>query len=169
MRKRIATCDPNDIEVSPLTNPSVIKAAEVKLGFALPDLLQEIYTQVGCGCLGFPCCFLGPSRSQPAQDDSIDNFSIVELYQQFKLDNIIPTNDDPLGLWPDQLVPFCSWGCHIYSCVDCSKDSFPVFGYDPNLYEYDQLFLHSPSVLIWMEALLNGNDLWMEMKKLSGR
>lgn len=169
LRKHLSVCSAENVEIIPPLALSDINAAEGKLGFALPGLLRSIYTEIGCGCLGFQCSFLEPIRSQPAQGDPIDDFSMVELYQQSKSNKIIPTRSDPFGEWPDQLIPFCSWGCHIYSCVDCSKDNFPVFGYDPYLYEYDQLYPHFSSFSAWMEALIDGGDLWSGMKILSNK
>ena len=28
--------------------------------------------------------------------------------------------------WPDALLPFCEWGCNIFSCVDCKDEAAPV-------------------------------------------
>ena len=28
--------------------------------------------------------------------------------------------------WPDALLPFCEWGCNIFSCVERSNDAAPV-------------------------------------------
>ena len=169
LKECLSVCDPENVEIIPPLVSSDINVAEGKLGFAIPDLLRSIYTVIGCGCFGFQCSFLEPIRSQSAQDGFTDNSSMVELYQQSKSSKIIPTRSNPFGEWPNQLIPFCSWGCHIYSCVDCSKDEFPVFGYDPYLYEYDQLYLHFSSLSDWMEALIDGDDLWSAMKVLSNQ
>ena len=55
--------------------------------------------------------------------------SISELY------TILCSSDpeDPVWKWPTGLVPFCHWGCAIYSCFDATKEGYPVIWFDTNM------------------------------------
>jgi hypothetical protein len=52
----------------------------------------------------------------------------LTLYQSFDQ----PDPEDELWKWPERLVPVCTWGCAIYSCVDSTRPDGPVVLFDPN-------------------------------------
>lgn len=144
-------------KVFPPTTSASVAAAETKLGFRLPDLLRDIYTQVANG--GF-----GPGYGLIGLDDGAHDDlgkSITDLYFSYKQRD----PDDPLWYWPDRLVPICHWGCAVYSCVDCSQPTAPVIYFDPNLHEngqrWDDSFIpHMSSFNKWIEAWLDDVNLW---------
>ena len=92
------------------------------------------------------------------EEDSID-----ELYASFS--TLDP--DDSAWNWPKGLLPFCHWGCAIYSCIDTTKEGNPVIWFDPNMRELnepmEQAFIESkPSLESWFNDWLNDVDLWAE-------
>jgi hypothetical protein len=137
---------------------SVIKA-EKELGFALPLLLREIYLNVANGGIGSGYQILGVKGGHTSDEGD----SISELY--LALCGSDP--EDPEWKWPKGLVPFCHWGCAIYSCVDTFKENNPVVWFDPNLREIGepmdlQFISHKESIEEWFQGWLKGDDLWAE-------
>jgi hypothetical protein len=56
---------------------------------------------------------------------SSDSGTLVEAYLSFR------TGEDYVtGPWKHGLLPFCNWGCAIYSCADSADASYPVFTYE---------------------------------------
>jgi hypothetical protein len=140
------------IQVWPPVTPEVLAQAETRLGFPLPPLLRELYTQVGDG--GY-----GPGRGL---DRLIgDDWSLVAQAERTCVE--AAATGDPW--WPPRLVPFVSWGCHYTSCVDCSEPPYPVWFYDHdrnlgNVTPADYLYPESASLHAWLSAWLDGVDLW---------
>ena len=96
-----------------------VGGAEKSLGLAIPEMLRALYLQVGNG--GF-----GPGRggtligveggyaSSPG--------TLVEQYED------IIRGAEYLGLsWPRSLLPFCEWGCNIFSCVNVGDPDFGIY------------------------------------------
>ena len=145
-------------KVFPPTTMKSVESAESKLGFILPSLLRDIYTQVANG--GF-----GPGYGLIGLDDGAHDDlgkSITDLYLLYKQDD----PQDHLWHWPDRLVPICHWGCAIYSCIDCSQLTAPMINFDPNHYEegisWDKAFIpQRASFNKWFEGWLNGEKLWI--------
>ena len=114
---------------------SLVEDAESKLGFKLPPLLQACYGQIGNGGFGPGYGLIG---LQGGADS--DFGTLVETYQQLKTDQESEENE-----WQVGLLPFCSWGCNIFSCVDCLNESFPVLKFEdfevwPQSYDLEQFF-----------------------------
>ena len=136
-----------------------IATAENELGFPLPSLLREIYKKVSNGGIGPGYKILGVKGGHTSDEGD----TISELY------TILSGNDpeDPLWEWPKGIVPFCHWGCAIYSCFDSKKENYPVVWFDPNMREIgepmEQQFIpHRESLESWFQGWLNGDDLWAE-------
>ncbi|HXG67577.1 MAG TPA: SMI1/KNR4 family protein [Blastocatellia bacterium] len=147
-------------KIYPPTTNALVDAAEARLGFRFPHLLREIYTKVGNGGFGPGYGLLGLEGG--ALDD--DGSSVIDRYAGFKRTH----PDDPLWHWPDGLLCICPWGCAIYSCIDCTKLAAPVIVFDPNGHEkgepWDNYFHpHRSSFSSWIEAWLDGVDLWQEL------
>ena len=136
-----------------------VELAERELGFSLPSELKEIYLEVANGGIGPGFKILGVKGGHTSDEGD----SISELY------TILGGSDpeDPEWKWPKGLVPFCHWGCAIYSCFDATKEGCPVVWFDPNMREIgepmEQQFIpHKKSLTEWFEGWLNGDDLWAE-------
>jgi hypothetical protein len=136
-----------------------VELAEKELGFPLPPELKDIYLKVANGGIGPGYKILGVKGGHTSDEGD----SISELY------TILGSSDpeDPEWQWPKGLVPFCHWGCAIYSCFDSTKEGGPVIWFDPNMREIgepmeQQFIQHKNSLNEWLEGWLAGNDLWAE-------
>jgi hypothetical protein len=137
--------------IFPPANLKSLESAEAKLGFSLPCLLRDIYTQVANGGFGPGYGLIG--LDDGAHDD-LDK-SITDLYAIYKLGDPM----DSFWHWSDRLVPICHLGCAIYSCIDCSQLSAPIMKFDPNQHEegqpWDQAYSYQSSSLAeWIEQWL---------------
>jgi hypothetical protein len=104
----------------PVASKTVLAKTEADLGFRLPLLLGRLYTEVSNGIAGFSSDFMGLEGGC-----SSDSGTLVEAYAAFR------TGDDYVtGPWKPGMLPFCNWGCAIYSCVDCTEPSCPIFTYE---------------------------------------
>ena len=136
-----------------------VELAENELGFLLPPELKKIYLNIANGGIGPGYKILGAKGGHTSDEGD----SISELYTILGS----PDPEDPEWTWPKGLVPFCHWGCAIYSCFDATKDEYPVVWFDPNMREIgepmEQQFIpHKKSLTEWLEGWLNGDDLWAE-------
>jgi hypothetical protein len=114
----------------------VVEAAEAKLGFRLPSLLREMYTQVGNGGFGPGYGIFGLANGAPAYDSGGDEYDLVEYYWMYRGQQDVPELQhdfangslflESLEQWFDKLLPICDWGCNHYSLIDCSKVEAPV-------------------------------------------
>lgn len=117
--------DWRETKVFPPVSADQIAAAEKRLGFALPELLREIYMRVGNGGFGPGYGFIGIERG--ATDDL--GRTVEQIYER-------ALHSQPRNLnqpWPQNLLPCCYYGCAIYFCVDCSSPRAPVHYFEPNL------------------------------------
>jgi hypothetical protein len=136
-----------------------IKEAEKKIGYQFPPLLRHIYEKVANGGIGPGYKILGVRGGLTSDEGD----TISELYAVLSGEN----NEDPSWLWPEGIVPFCHWGCAIYSCFDATQKNFPVVWFDPNIREsgepMEQQFIpHRESLESWVQGWLKGDDLWAE-------
>ena len=140
-------------------SPEVVAAAEDSLGFPLPSLLKALYLEVANGGFGPGYGVLGVAGGHRTDEgDAIDEFYAVLASRD---------PEDPVWDWPAGLLPFCHWGCAIYSCVDCNGDAGRVVWFDPNGREpgteMAQYFIaHRESLASWFASWLEGVDLWAE-------
>ena len=102
----------------PPVSAETIAVAENLLGFRLPPLLIDIYTQVANGGVG-PGYGLFRLHDKPRTGD------LVETYQYMK-------GTDPKWKWPDGLLPVFSHGCGMYECLDCTCAHAPVIWHNPD-------------------------------------
>jgi len=146
-----AACEPAD--------PAAIDACEKALDFPLPPLLREIYLGVANGGFGPGYGVMGVTGG--FTDDQGE--TITSLYQSFRQ----PDPEDTGWQWERTWVPFCHWGCAIYSVVDCI-DPYPVFYVDPSVKDLGEpmasiILPHKPSLAAWFEDWLAGKNLWREV------
>ena len=142
--------------IYPVASEASLHSAEQALGFALPQLLRQIYLEVGNGGFGPGYGLLGMAGG--ATDTGRN---IIDLYHWFRqLDS-----DDPAWQWPAQLVPLCDLGCAMYACIDCSTTAGAMTWFEPNPRERGNpvhLFLIpvASSLEEWLRIWL-GNQDWM--------
>jgi len=142
--------------VEPLSE-SEIARAESRLGKRLPSLLRAAYSDIGNGGFG-PGYGLLPLilfEEPPGHE------TVVDIYVAFRGS----VADDPAWSWPDNLVPFCDWGCAIRSCVDCASPDGAVFTFDPNVRQAGQdmsasLAATHSSVEAWLRDWVAGVRMW---------
>jgi hypothetical protein len=136
---------PNVAIRRPVTKTDV-EATEKALGFRLPELLTSIYTQVADGGLN------PPNRSQMVSinhTDDGDAYTLVEQYRDHQAGAQYHGRE-----WQTGLLPFWSWGCAIYSCVDCSDASLRIYQS-----EYCETERKSYNLEEFFEMWLNGVDI----------
>lgn len=83
-----------------------IRKAEAELGFKFPELLVQVYTEIGNG--GF-----GPG------------YGLYEFAEAKKLYLALMAEKD--SGWEKGTFPMCTWGCGIDSYVDCMTDGYIVY------------------------------------------
>jgi hypothetical protein len=129
--------------------------AEARIGFSLPPLVRAMYTQVADGGYG-PGYGVIQLAGHP--------YTVVESRLRMSEENV------PMWVWPERFVEFVNWGCHYFSGIDCSDPSCPVFFYDHDRAVGDAtladcLSIESDSVVEWLSAWLNGENLWQRGKE----
>lgn len=149
--RRFSACVP--------ASPAALSAAEAIFCHALPPTLREIYLSVANGGFGPGYGVMGVEGG--FTDDQGKN--IVSCYQSFQL----PDPEDSAWRWDSQWVPFCHWGCGVYSVVSCVLP-YPVFYVDPGVKEIGApmqsiVVPHKATFDSWLEGWLAGNDLWKEV------
>lgn len=133
----------------PCVDEDAIAEAERELGFRLPRLLRAIYLQVANGGFGPGFGLIGLEGGATEDHD----LSLVEAYQQRETSPF--DRDLPAELtWPDRVLPICSHGCAVYSCVDCNRRSGRVLTFNPAEWPEKPFRLQSPSLAEWLEEWL---------------
>jgi hypothetical protein len=86
-----------------------LDAAEAELGFALPVLLRQLYSEVANGGFGPGAGLFGVKRGHR----DVDGRTLSALYRAFRVQE-----------WPPQgVLPLCDFGCGAWSCVDTRAGS----------------------------------------------
>lgn len=99
----------------PRASEEAIQLAEAALGFPIPTLLKSIYLDIADGGFGPGYGILGLSM-HPDRPTLMDNYREIKKGATY------------LHLeWKTGLLPFCEWGCNIFSCVDCNDEAYPIF------------------------------------------
>lgn len=123
----------------PTASTSDVAKAEAQIGFSLPHLLRRLYVEISNGIAGFSYDIMGLEGGC-----SSDSGTLVDCYISFKARD----NGGTSG-WKTGLLPFCNWGCAIYSCVDCTDTAYPVFTHEDSgvwpeqytLFEFFEMWL----------------------------
>jgi SMI1 / KNR4 family (SUKH-1) len=147
------------VETGTPASEQAIANAERDIGFRFPALLRDLYLKVANGGVGPGYQILGVKGGHTSDEGD----SISELYVVFS--GADP--EDPSWQWPKGIVPFCHWGCAIYSCFDATKENYPVVWFDPNNRAFGepmelQFIPHRDSLESWFKGWLDGTDLWAE-------
>jgi hypothetical protein len=112
-----------------------LRDAETQLGFNIPPLLRSIYLNVANGGFGPGYGVIGTVGGHASNLGTL-----VESSVQMR------KGADYLGLkWNAGLLPFCEWGCNIFSCVNCEDPGNRVFQSDkcnarPQTYNLEEFF-----------------------------
>jgi len=131
----------------PVATEEAVGVAETLLGLSVPKLLRSIYLRVANGGFGPGYGIIGVSGGHRSSLGTL-----VETFTEIR------RGADYLGLkWNPQLLPFCEWGCNVFSCVDCADPGSPIFRSDeckvhPVNYGLEEFFR------MW----LDGRDLFNE-------
>lgn len=121
---------------------SEINEAEQRLGFLIPSLLKACYLNLSNGGFGPGYGVIGVEGGYASVFGSI-----TETYDLLKSDQ------EAAGLkWQQGLLPFCEWGCNIFSCVDCSRPPHVVYQFENftasrQNYDLDKFFE------LWMDGV----------------
>ena len=99
------------------TEAMVVQKSEEELGFAIPQLLKECYLNIANGGFGPGYGVIGLVGGYTS-----DFGDLVETYFVLKNDQELEQRQ-----WKDGLLPFCEWGCNIFSCVDCYDPMHHIF------------------------------------------
>jgi hypothetical protein len=147
-------CPP--IRPRPPVSEQTLAEAEAQLGFPLPPLVRALYTQVADGGFG-PGYGVIQLTGHP--------YALIESRLRMDEEDDYGEFFAPEWVWPERLVQFVNWGCHYFSGIDCSNPSCPVFFYDNDRAGEDTtladcLSLESDSLMEWLSAWLDGEDLW---------
>lgn len=95
--------------------PEVIASTEVELGFALPALLADCYTQVGNGGFGPGHGLIGlESKYDDAFRHDLSDSCLADLYLGYREEAL----DGP---WPKGLLPLFIKGDGAMDCVQATK------------------------------------------------
>ena len=167
-RLRTSITDQDDVQpgrLGPRATASMLAADEKVFGFTLPNLLKQLYAEVANGGFGPGYGLLGLTGGVP--DDQKHN--ALQLYAIYRGTD----PDDSSWHWPSGLLPICNWGCAIYSCIDCTRPSFPITIFDPNAHEDGKswsasFFPECESFDHWIELWATGTNLWDRMYGTDG-
>jgi hypothetical protein len=120
-----------------------LERAERSIGFKLPELVRAIYLEVGNGGLGPGYGIVGTKGGA-----KLDGCTLETCYENMvKLER-----ENSVWRWPEHLLPLASYGCGMWSCVDCEFHRVPMILWDPN---------NLNSELDGADARLNwGNSFW---------
>jgi hypothetical protein len=106
-----------------MTTAEKIAGVEARLGFALPELLRRLYTEVADGGFGPGYGLVGIEGDR----NSYLGSSLADSYDYY-----LKESNKEFGVpWQPKLLPILTWGCGIVSCVDCANPSYPVYFLDP--------------------------------------
>jgi hypothetical protein len=128
----------------PTVSEGDIAIAEADFGFLLPPLLKRLYAEISNGIAGFSYDIIGLKGGCDSGCGTL-----VDTYLGFKQGGESETKD-----WQIGLLPFCNWGCNIFSCVDCTDAANPVFTFEDSS--------------VWAEryTLLEFFEMWLKGKVL---
>ncbi len=115
---------------------ALVERTEAALGLRFPKLLKACYAEVGNG--GF-----GPGYGLIGLDGGAetDFGTLVSTYRQLRSDMESEGEE-----WQEGLLPFCDWGCNIFTCIDCTSEngsliySFEDCELRPQFYSLEQFF-----------------------------
>ena len=127
----------------PASEP-LVERAEQALGLSIPTLLRSCYLTVGNGGFGPGYGVIGLSGGYAS-----DYGCIVEAYELLKRDQ-----ESEGRRWREGLLPFCEWGCNIFSCVDCQGPKNQIY-----IFENFDVWPQGYTIEGFFEAWMKGIDI----------
>lgn len=148
----VAVWLPNDHRPPAPATPAQVRDTERRLGFRLPVAVRQVFSLVANGGFGPGYGLLGLEGG--AADDR--GATAVDSYAKRR-----SWNGQQGWYWPERLLPICTWGCAIYSCVSCERGGdLRVVRYDPNRGSWMQFRDEGRNFVQWLRAWLDDADLW---------
>ncbi len=114
---------------------SAIEQAERDLGFSIPPLLRACYLQIANGGFGPGYGLVGVAGGYKSDyGDLVETFRVAKEGAEYNG-----------GEWRTGLLPFCEFGCNIFSCVDCNDEKNAVWTSEecevwPQTYDLSKFF-----------------------------
>jgi hypothetical protein len=144
--------------IAPPATAAEVEAAEAALGFAIPPLLQRLYTEVGNGGFGPNYGLEGVPTIPPVAGTA----DIVALYEMYCCE---PPPDHAAHVWPRGWVPLIGGGCLYMECVDFLHPPHPVALFDGGDCQLERPAIESfrpvaESLEARLEAWLAGKQAW---------
>ena len=145
------------LPIAPTLSARDLATTVERLHFRPPGLFLDLMQQIGNGGFGPGYGFIGLEGGEVNEQEQ----TAVDFYCW----SCAPNPDDPVWHWPEFLLPFCSWGCAIYTCLDCSDQEMRLHHWDPNVWEPGV----DPKVGLadmgdtlpgWLQAWVDGVNLW---------
>lgn len=93
----------------PTATKEQVRQTEVELGFELPELLKSCYLEISNGGFGPGLGIIGIENGCRS-----DLGNIVQTFLEIS-NSFVTTGKE----WKPFLLPFCAWGCAMFSCVMC--------------------------------------------------
>jgi len=110
-------------EPIPPVSAGALQSAERAIGFALPELLRAVYREVANGGFGPQYGIVGTKGGAAPDGRTLETC----CRNMMKLEK-----ENPTWRWPVHLLPIASYGCGVWSCVDCEYQKLPMILWDPN-------------------------------------
>ncbi|HEX5102249.1 MAG TPA: SMI1/KNR4 family protein [Pirellulaceae bacterium] len=135
----------NHLDLPPIATPEQVHQTERSIGFALPPLLRSCYLEIANGGFGQGYGIIGVKGGHES-----DFGDVVSTYQELKSCVEYFGNK-----WLPGLLPFCAWGCNIFSCVSCHDERLPIFTFeegkvwheDYNLNDFFEMWMQGEDIL----------------------
>jgi len=129
----------NGVPYAPATQ-SVLDATERELGFSLPLLLKELYLRVGNGGFGPGYGVIGVYGGYAS-----DYGTLTETFGQLGQNGTLRA-DGRIAL------PFCEWGCNMFSCIDCATCAYEVVHFEEGRIE-GRCFTLDDFFRMWLDGV----------------
>jgi hypothetical protein len=149
----------------PVASTSQIAKAEAEIGFPLPQLLKRLFLEISNGIAGFGYRIMGLEGGC-----SSDSETLVQEYIGFKTGPYKGSEtwgEYKTGPWKAGLLPFCDWGCRIFSCVDCADSAHHIFTYE-DLGVWPERYTLSEFFEMWLKGKVLFSDENVEVETKEG-
>ena len=148
------------LPVAPRLAEGDLASSIERLGFRPPDFFVALLQEIGNGGFGPGYGFIGLEGGEVNEQEE----TAVDFYCASR--TAFP--DDPTWHWPEALLPFCGWGCAIYTCLDCSDAEMRLVHWDPNVWEPGTdpkvgMIPMEDTLPEWLQAWVDGVNLWDRM------